>query len=48
LPIDILAGGPGLREAVEAGADPREVAADWQREAEAFAAALAGGGLLYA
>jgi uncharacterized protein YbbC (DUF1343 family) len=49
LPIDILAGGPGLREAVEAGADPREVAAGWQREAEAFATELStGGGRLYA
>ncbi len=36
LPIDILAGGPALRAAVEAGADPREVAAGWQREAEAW------------
>jgi uncharacterized protein YbbC (DUF1343 family) len=46
LPIDILAGGPALREAVEAGADPRAVAARWRREAEAFAAAAAGS-LLY-
>lgn len=39
LPIDILAGGPGLREAVEQGADPREVVQGWRREADAFAAA---------
>ncbi|MDY0111107.1 MAG: DUF1343 domain-containing protein [Candidatus Krumholzibacteria bacterium] len=47
LPIDILAGGPRLREAVDGGADPREVAAGWRREAAAFRAA-ASGGMLYA
>ncbi len=30
LPIDILAGGPDLREAVDAGADPREIVAAWE------------------
>ncbi|HOX25401.1 MAG TPA: DUF1343 domain-containing protein [Candidatus Krumholzibacteria bacterium] len=41
LPIDILAGGPALREAVERGDDPRAVADSWQAEAGAFAAAAA-------
>ena len=31
LPIDILAGGSDLREAVDAGADPREIVAAWER-----------------
>jgi len=47
LPIDILAGGSRLREAVDGGADPREIADGWRREAAAFRAA-ASGGLLYA
>jgi uncharacterized protein YbbC (DUF1343 family) len=34
LPIDILAGGSGLREAVDGGADPREVARRWQADAD--------------
>ena len=34
LPIDILAGGVALREAVDAGADPREVAREWQDQAD--------------
>jgi uncharacterized protein YbbC (DUF1343 family) len=49
LPIDILAGGTELREAVEAGADPRAVCDRWQRDADAFAAAAtAAGASLYA
>ncbi|MEZ4386811.1 MAG: DUF1343 domain-containing protein [Candidatus Krumholzibacteriia bacterium] len=40
LPIDILAGGPELREAVDAGADVDELVAGWQPAAEAFAAGL--------
>lgn len=34
LPIDILAGGVALREAVDTGADPREVARAWQDQAD--------------
>ncbi len=41
LPIDILGGGPEVRLAVEAGADPREVADHWQGEWQAFAEASA-------
>ncbi len=40
-PIDVLAGGPELREAIDAGADPREIAAHWQSQADSFAAAAA-------
>ena len=36
-PIDILAGGPGLREGVEAGADPRDLVAGWDAELRRFA-----------
>jgi uncharacterized protein YbbC (DUF1343 family) len=46
LPIDILAGGPELREAVEAGADPRALADRWREEARAWSAA-AGEARLY-
>jgi len=35
--IDRLAGGTWLREAVDAGADPRDVAAGWKEDEEAFA-----------
>ncbi len=42
LPIDILAGGAGLREAVENGADPRAVADRWQDDADRFAASTIG------
>lgn len=41
LPIDILGGGPEVRMAVEAGIDPREVAAHWQPEWASFAEASA-------
>ncbi len=41
LPIDILAGGPQLRAAVEAGDDPVALDHAWQRQADAFAAATA-------
>ena len=34
--IDLLAGGPGWRESLEEGADPRELAAAWQVEQAAF------------
>ena len=37
LPIDILAGGPALREAVDAGDDPRDLAAAWEPDLVAFA-----------
>ena len=39
LPIDILAGGPELRAAVEAGDDPRALCDRWQTDADAWAAA---------
>jgi len=42
LPIDVLAGGPGLREALECGAGPRDLCAAWDAQAEAFGARLAG------
>lgn len=42
LPIDILAGGAELREAVDGGADPRALVDGWQPHAEAFAAHAAG------
>lgn len=42
LPIDVLAGGPELREALETGADPRELCAAWDVQAAAFGARLAG------
>lgn len=38
LPIDILAGGPALREAVDDQADARELVDSWQPAADAFAA----------
>jgi uncharacterized protein YbbC (DUF1343 family) len=41
LPIDILAGGTALREAVEAGDDPVALTDRWQQEADTFAAATA-------
>jgi uncharacterized protein YbbC (DUF1343 family) len=41
LPIDILAGGPDLRRAIEAGDDPVALDHAWQRQADAFAAATA-------
>ncbi len=41
LPIDILAGGPDLRRAVERGDDPAALDAAWQAQADAFAAATA-------
>lgn len=41
LPIDVLAGGPQLREAVDAGADPRDLADGWQQDADWFAAEAA-------
>ncbi|HPF34637.1 MAG TPA: DUF1343 domain-containing protein [Candidatus Krumholzibacteria bacterium] len=37
LPIDILAGGPELREALAAGADPAELCAAWDEQAADFA-----------
>lgn len=40
-PIDILAGGTELREAVDQGHDPRQLVDSWQPAADAFAAALA-------
>lgn len=40
LPIDILAGGPALRETLESGGDPRELCAAWDREAAVFGARL--------
>ena len=36
LAIDLLLGRAGLRQAIEAGADPRELEASWSRELEAF------------
>jgi len=41
LPIDILAGGSELREAVEAGADPVPLTARWREEARAWFAGAA-------
>jgi uncharacterized protein YbbC (DUF1343 family) len=35
-PIDILAGSPALRERIEQGADPREIAASWNAAVAAF------------
>lgn len=40
-PIDILAGGPDLRRAVENGDDPVDLDRDWQAQADAFAVATA-------
>ncbi len=37
LPIDILAGGSGLRHGVEAGHSPWEIVAEWDEELTAFA-----------
>jgi uncharacterized protein YbbC (DUF1343 family) len=37
LPIDVLTGEPRIREAIEAGADLRELAAEWRAEVRAFA-----------
>ncbi len=42
LPIDILAGGPALREAVEAGVPPGQAAAVWDPGVRAFEADLSG------
>lgn len=41
LPIDILAGGPELRETIDAGGDLHGMFSRWQAEAEAFAARIA-------
>lgn len=35
--IDLLAGGPGWRQALEEGADPAEIAADWPADLAEFA-----------
>jgi uncharacterized protein YbbC (DUF1343 family) len=40
-PIDILAGSPALREAIDAGARAEDIAAGWTAEAAAFMAARA-------
>lgn len=45
-PIDILAGGPRLREAIEAGVAPDDLAAKWEPDLAAFTRGL-GGCLLY-
>jgi uncharacterized protein YbbC (DUF1343 family) len=37
-PIDVLAGGPALREAIDAGRDPWEIAATWAPDEAEFAA----------
>jgi uncharacterized protein YbbC (DUF1343 family) len=37
LPIDVLTGDPRVREAIESGADLRELAAGWRREVREFA-----------
>ena len=36
LPIDILAGSPALREAIEAGAPAHDIAAGWEAPVDAF------------
>ena len=36
MPIDILAGSTVLREQIEAGVTPRDIAASWQQDEEAF------------
>jgi uncharacterized protein YbbC (DUF1343 family) len=36
MPIDILSGSTTLREQIEAGVDPREIAASWKDDEEAF------------
>src|SRR5262249_59295400 len=36
LPIDVLTGDPGVREAIESGADLRALAATWRSELRAF------------
>ena len=36
MPIDILAGSPALREAIERGAGAREIAASWDAPVAAF------------
>lgn len=41
-PIDILAGGTQLRETIDAGGDPVALVASWQRDADQFAASVAG------
>jgi uncharacterized protein YbbC (DUF1343 family) len=41
LPVDVLAGGPALREGVDAGADPREIAAGWREPLRRFDAMIA-------
>ncbi|MFO7653643.1 MAG: DUF1343 domain-containing protein [Candidatus Krumholzibacteriia bacterium] len=45
LPIDVLAGGPELREAVDAGGSLRELSARWDVQAHAFRDAAAEHGL---
>ena len=40
LPIDLLAGGPQLREDLEAGRPPGEIAAAWQEDLGAFSAEI--------
>ena len=47
LPVDILAGSDALRLAIEAGTDPREIAAVWDAELPGFEKA-AGPFLCYA
>ncbi|MFA5139720.1 MAG: DUF1343 domain-containing protein [Elusimicrobiota bacterium] len=42
LPIDILAGGPGLREAVDGGESPHSIAASWGADEKSFREASAG------
>ena len=37
MPIDILAGGPRLRQAVDGGAAARDIVAEWERGVENFA-----------
>jgi uncharacterized protein YbbC (DUF1343 family) len=36
MPIDILAGSETLRRQIESGTDPREIAASWKKDEEAF------------
>ena len=37
MPIDILAGSPAFREAIERHDDPRDLAASWEPSSQAFA-----------
>jgi uncharacterized protein YbbC (DUF1343 family) len=46
MPIDILAGTPDYREAIERGDDPREIASSWEPGVARFEA-LRSGVLLY-